>query len=541
MAEKEFRGCFLMSAKKRVLVIGLDGFTWKLGREFISEGVMPNLANLVKNGGHGDLRSVIPCETSPAWSSFQTGCLPGKTSIFAFHRYDRNRKEVSLNSFENNAMPSLWELASRGGKKIVSLNMPVSSPPPEVNGIIIPGLLCPKLSAKTVYPPQAYDKYIKHAKNYLIVNNVQQKTTKEFTEQSVATERARCNVAMELMKDVDWDIFSVQIQSNDIMQHRLWWALDSQARGFDPEQRKFALGFYRECDNIIGKIIRVAGPNTLTLIASDHGFCAQEKSFAVNVWLKQQGYLHLLPKEPESKWKIVKKKVPPLKCLAWIYGHIAKKLVPGKIMLCCETDLTHLRQVVDFEKTQAFCLGAMAGLIYLSGSKQQKSELAKKLTADLLEEFGPESKTQSITRISSGQQMYGCTEAKAILPDLVLELKEGVVAKTSPYGMNVVSSQDVCGKQQGTHHLNGAFVGNGPGVNHGTKFDAEIVDIAPTVLAYLGLPVPLHMDGKVLQELFDKPLDVRYEQMEFTREVKNKYMNSEQAKVEQQLADLGYI
>ena len=531
-----------MSAKKRVLIIGLDGFTWQLGRKFISEGVMPNLAELVKNGSHGNLKSVVPYETSPAWSSFQTGCLPGKTGIFAFHRYDRNRKEVSLNSFENNAMPSLWELASRGGKKVVSLNMPVTSPPPEVNGIIIPGLLCPKLSAETVYPPGAYDRYIKRAKNYLIVNNDRRETVKEFTEQSIATEQARCNVTLELMEDVDWDIFSVQMQSSDIMQHKLWWTLDSQARGFEPEQREIALEFYRECDDIIGKIIRAAGPDVLKFIVSDHGFGPANDSLALNVWMRQRGYLELLPKKPESRWKLIKKKIPPLKLLAMVYGR-ARKLfaAKGSAPLSGVVDLKHMREVVDFEKTKVLCLGGTANVIYINGTISERESLSQKITAELIEDFGASSQYHVIAKISTGKEIYGNQIDEEMLPDLVVEYNDGFGGARNPVFDSVIRSSLLDGKQRGTHRRNGIFAGNGPGVNQGTKFDAEIVDIAPTVLAYLGLAVPKHIDGKVLQELFDKPLDVQYEQMEFTREVKNKYKDNEQTKVEQQLADLGYI
>lgn len=83
-----------MASTKRVLIIGIDGFTWRLGRGFMAKGIMPNLASLVERGCHGNLRSVMPFETSPAWSSFQTGCFPGKTGIFTFHTYDRKRNMV---------------------------------------------------------------------------------------------------------------------------------------------------------------------------------------------------------------------------------------------------------------------------------------------------------------------------------------------------------------------------------------------------------------------------------------------------------------
>ena len=82
---------------------------------------------------------------------------------------------------------------------------------------------------------------------------------------------------------------------------------------------------------------------------------------------------------------------------------------------------------------------------------------------------------------------------------------------------------------------------NGPGINEGVNFDAEIIDMAPTVLAYLDLPVPRHIGGKVLNRLFVEAPEVRYEQMEFSRSGKSEYTDAEQAEVEKQLADLGYI
>ena len=59
--------------KKRVLIIGLDGFTWHLAKPLIENGTMPFLGRMVEKGSHGELHSVMPYETSPAWISFQTG------------------------------------------------------------------------------------------------------------------------------------------------------------------------------------------------------------------------------------------------------------------------------------------------------------------------------------------------------------------------------------------------------------------------------------------------------------------------------------
>ncbi|KKK70824.1 hypothetical protein LCGC14_2920100, partial [marine sediment metagenome] len=77
----------------------------------------------------------------------------------------------------------------------------------------------------------------------------------------------------------------------------------------------------------------------------------------------------------------------------------------------------------------------------------------------------------------------------------------------------------------------------GEGVKAG-PLDAEIIDIAPTVLACMGLPVPKHIDGKVLTEAFDTPPQVTYEDIDIDTKGKAKYSEAEQAEIEKQLADL---
>ena len=215
--------------KKKVLILALDGFTWRIGKRLVNEGQMPVLAGLLAQGAHGNLKSVIPYETSPAWSSFQTGCLPSKTGIFAFHGFLRQIRNIKLNSYQEIKVPTIWELLSAAGKKVVSINMPMTSPPPKISGAIIPGLTCPELSPETVYPPELFDKYIRPNPDYLIVNNELQPTLAEYVAQSVKTEETRCRLALQLMHDMDWDLFSVQIQSTDVFQHRNWWAVDPDA------------------------------------------------------------------------------------------------------------------------------------------------------------------------------------------------------------------------------------------------------------------------------------------------------------------------
>ncbi|HEG43533.1 MAG TPA: hypothetical protein ENH94_05745 [Phycisphaerales bacterium] len=541
-----------MSGKKKVLIIGMDGFTWNVGRGLIDQGHMPNLAELIRRGCHGDLKSVIPYETSPAWVSFQTGCNPDKTSIFGFHRYDASAGKISLNSFANASVPSLWQLADRNGKTVVSLNMPMSFPPPKVKGIIVPGLMCPRMSSKTVHPSNVYRKYIKPVENYNIVNTDRVDTLHDFVNAQIKTEKARYQSAKKIMNDIDWDIFSFQMQSTDYLQHELWWTLDRDARGYSEEAYNEAIRLYIACDEIIGELVN-ANPNALTIVVSDHGFCRLKGLFQMNTWLEKNGYLKTIdsqsvPKTPFAAFKHqVKKRVPIVKSLARLYGNILKtrKQSTEKDLPYCNAQLGYLQNLIDIENTKAFSLGALASMIHITPEGNRQKDLAARITEGLLKDFGPASDQPVISRISSGKELYGTEENVDALPDLVVEFEKGYCNALYPLSDEMVGTPYYSNEfsenvQRGTHERNGIMVIAGEGVKAG-PLDAEIIDIAPTVLACMGLPVPKHIDGKVLTEAFDTPPQVTYEDIDIDTKGKAKYSEAEQAEIEKQLADLGYI
>ena len=538
-----------MTQKRRVLLIGLDGFTWRLGRRFIDEGVMPNLARLVESGCRGTLRSVVPFTTAPAWTSFMTGCRPGKTGVLTFHTYDRDDRRIRLNSFSDIAVPTIWELADRSDKTIVSLNMPVTSPPPKVKGVVIPGLLCPGLSPETVHPADAYARYIKPEPDYHIVDTRPVPTVTRFVDQQIAAEQARCRVGRRLMADVDWDIFFHQIQSTDRVQHHLWSALDENTPSHTAENRREVLRFYRSCDEVIGSLVEDAGPDTLAMIVSDHGFAPLRRNISINIWLRQKGYLHTKEYQPTGLALVketLKDWIVPLRWLARLYGHVLRRCRREEVTL--RSFLAYLRRSIDMDRTSAFLVGSMSGLVYINGTAEQRSKTAAELTERLLADFGPGSPEELITRITRGTDTFAGIDAsddsRGFVPDLFLHYADGVFGHVDFGGENVVSIPD-CHNDPisllGTHDRNGVLVAAGPGVEAGSSLDADIVDIVPTVLAWLGLGVPRHMDGNVLQGLFNDSLEIHRCDAVGQSGGTTHYTEEEQAHVEKRLEELGYL
>lgn len=55
----------------------------------------------------------------------------------------------------------------------------------------------------------------------------------------------------------------------------------------------------------------------------------------------------------------------------------------------------------------------------------------------------------------------------------------------------------------GKHHIDGVLIAYGPPIKKGFSLEAHVFDIAPTILALMGIPVPRDIDGRVLSEMFE--------------------------------------
>ncbi len=92
--------------------------------------------------------------------------------------------------------------------------------------------------------------------------------------------------------------------------------------------------------------------------------------------------------------------------------------------------------------------------------------------------------------------------------------------------------------------MEGVFAANGPAIRSRHKVQAEMADVAPTLLAAMGLAVPSDMEGRVLTELFNTPPEVVLESPAPAQQgysMDSVYSEQDQAILTQRLSDLGYL
>ena len=278
-----------------VIVIALDGVPFSLLRHYFERGKMSCLKQLADRGAFKEIVSVQPPLSAPAWASFLTGVAPHEHGILSFTERDAR----SLNWYTPNAAhlrrPTLLQKLSDKGRRVFSMNIPVTYPPVKINGISICGFLGPDLE-RGVYPASEIS-FLKN-KAYRIDSdvNLAKRDMAAFLEDLHVVLDRRLETARHYALGEQWDLFMVHIMETDRLHH---FTFESFQRS-DPDMLRFYDALYGKIDRFIGWMVDNHPPDSRFVLLSDHGFTVLKREIYLNHWLWQQGYLRFAHPSPAN-------------------------------------------------------------------------------------------------------------------------------------------------------------------------------------------------------------------------------------------------
>jgi predicted AlkP superfamily phosphohydrolase/phosphomutase len=356
-------------AAKRLFVLGLDGVPHSFITARIAEGKLPNLAALFRQGSLRRMDSVLPCISSVAWASFQTGVNPARHAIFGFVDREPNPFKVFIPTGRNVASTTLWEHLGRVGKKVVVINVPMTYPPRPVNGKLVSCFLCTDL-AKGTWPPELAVRL--KAMGYKIDADawLARKDKQAFMADLDLALEKRFEATFELMAE-PWDFFQLHVMETDRINHFLW---RSWEQGEAPWKAAFD-DYYRKIDGFVGELLGRLPEGCELVVLSDHGFCSVDKEVYLNHWLEEQGYLLLAPAAGKEKPESVADMTPETR---------AYSLIPGRVYL----------NLAGREQKGSVAPGA---------AEELKRELSARLVAEVKD---PETGRPIIARVVRREEVY---------------------------------------------------------------------------------------------------------------------------------------
>ena len=523
--------------KRRVFVVGWDGATLDLARPWAEAGLLPNLRRVLEQGACGLLRSTIPPITPVAWLSFSTGRNPGQHGVFDFLRPPRHYTDVTPTAAALSHEPTLWNRLSRAGRKPIVVNVPMTYPAERVDGVIISGAPSPSGGDSFAYPPHLLDELSAQGWDLTRDATLVHGTFDNYFYFLRELVEHRTAAVCYLMDRYPWDFFMVHYLETDQAQHLYWRFMGDGGPNSDA-----ILKIYQAADAGLGQIMERLPPDVSLVVLSDHGLGPTRYHVHLNNWLAREGFLvwkrapatfmrralYSLGLDPTSVYSrlpsaLIRKL--PLDDVRVELAQVDKLVQRHKTSYASRLRKTLLRipflnfDDVDWQRTAAYAYGTtQAGLIYLNVKGREAQgmvqpgadyERVRARVADrLLTLVDPYSGELLVRQVLLREDLYK-GDRIADAPDLI------VIYRSAEYdnkkGTAFLSRQVVDRVQNtnATHRLMGMVALMGPQVRAGlTLPEVNMLDLAPTIMALMGEPIPEEFEGRVLHEALTEPSQI---------------------------------
>lgn len=549
--------------KRRVLVIGLDGATWDILNPLMRDGKMPHLSKLLDDSAKGVLMSSIPPVTAAAWTCFSTGKNPGKHGLVDFIYFPDHGYRVTIANSTTRDAATLWNLLSDRNMRVGVVAVPMTYPPEQVNGVMVTDLMTPNAQVQYTYPPELKAELLDKVGPFVITPGEGENPSNPipYLDKVRVDVKGSADYALYLLKKEPYDFFMYVFGITDILQHQFWYLLEADPANLNESDRAIrekVVAIFTQVDDGVGEMLKQADENTTIVLMSDHGFGPMKGFMHVNNFLLERGYLVLKSGAMST-----------LKRAMFGLG-----ITPQNVHLTLKALKLDLRRRfnrgraygtlrrfflsfddVDWTRTKAFALGHI-GQIYINLEGRQPSGAVKsgaeydalrnELRTELLKLKHPDTGEQLIARVLDREEIYH-GDLLDNTPDLLLLPAD---FKYLAFGESEFASNKLVGPtlgHTGHHRLEGICALRGPHIQPGAQIqNASLVDLAPTILYALGLPIPPDMDGRVLTEAYRQEYvnqtAAQYGTENAVRaDFGGTYSDDEQDQVMQRLADLGYV
>lgn len=506
----------------KTVVIGLDGVPYWLIERMMSQNELNYMKILAREGVYGVLEAIPPIFTPSNWTSAFTGVDPREHGIFTFSYINKDYRMLSINSRFRRVDP-VWLIASRRNKKSIVVNVPVTYPPDQFNGIMISGdERIGRPSRKHVYPDEIYS----------LIEDVDYEFETPLYEdpetvlyKSIDSMKKLTELFLRLLVTYEWDLGIVVYRTPDIVFHKF---LGLDEKPYVDNVEKFLIDIpymiMRYLDITIARIVKTLDENTNIIIISDHGHKPKKVSYYINNILIKGNFIHISEKTRKSRHFYDIRSLRRITLFRYVWYLLPENIKPEIKNLLSkffkfEKNIVNILEGVGWDKT--LCLfNNPYGTLYINAKGRFKNGIVDETEYNAvirkIVKYLQEINEIFLTRL--GVPLYkdiiitGDVDSPLPYPDLIVEPHPDAL-----YIISLASGREVVKRVSETYSISkkripqtnlsdhikeGFYIFHGPIFNAlGNHRKLIMMDIAPLILYSLKVEIPNYMQGKLPVEV----------------------------------------
>jgi predicted AlkP superfamily phosphohydrolase/phosphomutase len=508
-----------MAKKNKVLLIGLDAAEPSLIEKWTAEGLLPNIKKLRGKGAYSRIGSPDEHLVGLPWPTFYTGMNPGNHG--AYHYLQWNPKTMSSERIGRPWLPlyPFWRNFKDKDPRAVVIDVPLAPIVEKFNGIEIngwatheilvplnayPGGILNWVEKNIGTPPRFEERY----------GRLSAKELFQIRDKLIDMTQKVTLLSKSLMARESWNLFMVIYSATHRGGHKLW-----SQKGIGPDEHenekqnvfRSLREVYIACDNAIGDLVSDVKDNVTIFVISLHGMGFHHSRTEILPDMLEK-IIRNETNRPSSQRPKNLNRIRNL--IPSLIRHAVKSRMPHRI----QDALTSFWRMggTDWSKSPVICLlGDYDGYlrINLKGRESQGiveagqdfEDWVNKVSEGLYSFIDVDSKEPIVKTVLRRGDLGLKGSCLDHLPDLIVQWQE-----TPPYKHREIKSPlygsilwPTPGRnpegRSGNHRPQGFLIVKGDRFRSGSSLGSvDIIDLAPTILNIMGLPVPSKMEGKII-------------------------------------------
>ena len=510
-----------MAAK--VIFIGLDAVDALLVRQYTAEGFMPSFAELERRGVSRMAANCLDTLPGAIWPEISTGIVGGRLGEF-YHPAQLIAGESRIRKLTADDLQTesyFWTRAGRAGKRVAVIDIPQTAGAEDFDGLAVFewGLHDRQFNPSSIPPELLENLRSRHGDHPIQDHACDLLADAQGYDSLLDLLLDGCGRKTDLILDImareDWDLLSCCFGEGHCAGHQFYGLQDPNSPIYDedaPQVRKNALRtVYQKIDEGVGRIMDAAGGDAHLIVLATHGMGPYVGGpQLLREVLARLGMCGRSDTRLRRKLRRAHDKARQLP-----FG--AKRLLGGLMELApvrsvqrtigASLDPFESRQTIAAPVRNNRC-GAIR--LNLEGRDpygrikkgREEQEVLRRIISELQDLRDPKSGETIVEQVLVSSEVFDAAVHPNV-PDLIVRFRTDIGRIEECMSPSVGHIHEPINSpgypRSGDHRPVSRIWHIGPGVSRREEAEsANVLDIAPTILALLGVPVPAELDGQVL-------------------------------------------